>query len=492
MLLRLLSKDLVINQNSYMSDFNSFVKDLQTSVFAAPAPASTDVPVISGYTTNLEKILATALTGKQVADKPISVPVPMAKQLTLMLVSTHCTQVTGYSKVSYNIIKQLSQLPWLKVVHYGFQRLISAQPLEGRDYPSNIEVIDAAGLEKPLKQGFGYEQLPAEIARVKPNIVMIYNDMAVISQFMEAIKRSGIERNFQTWFYVDQVYDCQLNMFLEVINREADRVFAFTQSWKDCLKEQGVHRPIDVIAHGFDSAMFHSIPKMMARKRLNLPEDLFLFVSLNRNQPRKRYDLLIMAFVELIVKYPAKPIALLCVCDKGEKGGWWLFEIFARELKLRKVPIERFGNRLMITNRDMSFKDEEINTFYNAADCCVSTADGEGFGLCTFESMGVGIPQVVPDLGGYRDFCNKDNSIVIKPTSRYYLPSLFCPVGGEAHACDPHDICLGMEQYLNDSELRTRHGSSAAETVKKYTWDSVMKTFVRRLKQQYDDLIDEC
>ncbi len=456
---------------------------------SAPAPVPAPAPV-SAATTNLEKLLMTSVTGQ--VQSELTIPKPAAKQIKLMLVSTHCNQVTGYSKVSYNLINQLSQIPWLKVIHYGFQRLISADSIDGRIYPSNIDVIDAAALEKPIKQGFGYDQLPNEIARVKPDILMIYNDMVVITQFMEAIKRSGIERNFQTWFYVDQVYDCQLNMFIEVINREADRVFAFTQSWKDCLKEQGVHRPIDVMAHGFDSKMFYNIPKTLARKRLNLPDDLFLFVSVNRNQPRKRYDLLIMAFTELIVKYPNKPIALLCVCDKGEKGGWWLFELFARELKLRKVPIERFGNRLMITNRDMSFKDDEINAFYNAADCCVSTADGEGFGLCTFEAMGVGCPQVVPDIGGYREFCNKDNSIIVKPTSRYYLPSLFCPVGGEAHACDPHDICLGMEQYLNDSDLRTRHGSSAAETVKKYTWDAVTKIFVRRLKQQYDDLIDNC
>lgn len=475
-----------------MSDFNKFVSGLENIILGSQSQAQAQVQVQGPEPTNLQRLLTTAVTGVTVAEPTLTVPQPANKQLTLMLVSTHCSQVTGYSKVSYNLIKQLSQLPWLKVVHYGFQRLIAAQPLEERTYPSNIEVIDAAALEKPLKQGFGYEGLPASIARVKPHIVMIYNDMGVISQFMDAIKKSDIERNFQTWFYVDQVYDCQLNMFIEVINREADRVFAFTQAWKECLKTQGVHRPIDVIAHGFDPKMFYSIPKGMARKRLGLPEDLFLFVSLNRNQPRKRLDLLIMAFAELIVKYPSKPIALLCVCDKGEKGGWWLFEIFARELKLRKVPIERFGNRLMITSRDMTFKDEEINAFYNSADCCVSTADGEGFGLCTFESMGVGIPQVVPELGGYRDFCNKDNSILVKPTSRYYLPSLFCPVGGEAHACDPHDICLAMEQYLNDSELRSTHGSAAMKTVATYTWENVTKTFVRRLKQQYDDIIDEC
>ena len=477
---------------------------------AAKPPSGDNAPVNKppvprqvNFMENLQNLLNTSIDAPATAANPSNtVIVPTAptaptaptvaadasKKLTLMLVSTHCHQVTGYSKVSYNLIKQLSALPWLNVVHYGFQRLMSKQTFEGRDYPSNVKVIDAAGLEKPLKQGFGYEQLPAEISRVKPHIVMIYNDMAVISQFMEAIKKSGIKRDFKTWLYVDQVYDCQLQVYLDVINREADRVFAFTQSWKDCLKEQGIHRPIDVIAHGFDEKMFYSIPKGLARKKLSLPDDLFLFVTLNRNQPRKRLDLLIMAFVELIVKYPSKQIALLCVCDKGEKGGWWLFELFMRELKLRKVPVERFGNRLLVTSRDMDYKDEEINAFYNAADCCISTADGEGFGLCTFESMGVGVPQIVPNLGGYKEFCNTSNSIMVEPKNRYYMPMVFCPVGGEAHACDPHDICLAMETYVNDSELRARHGAAGKETIKKYSWPACVATFIRRLNAQYDEL----
>ncbi len=477
-----------------MSDsFENYVKSLESMVLGSSQqqqqqPPQMPIQVQPVNISNLQNLINKSIGAPVVTTtSPVSAqPKYEGKKLTFMLVSTHCNQVTGYSKVSYNLIKQLSQIPWLNVVHYGFQRLAN-KTVEGREYPSNIKVIDAVSLEQPLKQGFGFEQLPAEISRVKPNIVMIYNDMAVINQFMEGIKKSGIPRNFQTWFYVDQVYNYQMGMYLDVINREADRVFAFTQGWKDCLKDQGIHRPIDVIAHGFDEKVFYPIPKTLARKKMGLPDDLFLFLSVNRNQPRKRLDILIMAFAELVVKNPTKPIALLCICDKGEKGGWILFEIFMRELKKYKVPIERFSNRLMISTRDMEFKDEDINNFYNAADCCVSTADGEGFGLCTFESMGVGIPQVVPAIGGYKEFCNDSNSILVKPKHRYYLPLVHCPVGGEAEACDPHDICIGMETYINDSELRSKHGVAAKETVLKYTWESVVKNFVRRLKTAHED-----
>ena len=227
------------------------------------------------------------------------------------------------------------------------------------------------------------------------------------------------------------------------------------------------------------------------RKQLGIPNEAFVLLNLNRNQPRKRYDLLIMAFVELICKYPTKQIFLMCVCDKGEKGGWWIFEIFQRELKLRNVSTEMFANRLMVSSQDMIFKDEDINMFYNVADVGISTADGEGFGLCQFEQMGVGVPQVVPDIGGFKEFCNADNTILVKPKNRYYLPTVYSPVGGEAQACDPHDICLGIEELLLDSDKRASFAKKAKETVTSYTWEKATARLIKRLEDEKTEVFEE-
>lgn len=415
---------------------------------------------------------------------------PSQKKFKFMLVGTHCQQVTGYSKVTYGIIKQLAKVSWLSVSHFAFQKLGNSPP-QYRPYPPNIDVIDAAALEKPAAQGFGYSALPDAIRRKKPNVVMIYNDMVVITKFLEAIRESGIPRTFKIWLYVDQVYNTQLQPLLDVINRDGDRIFVFSKYWKDCLKGQGITRPINILRHGFDDRIFSPMKREDARKAMNLPNDIFLFLSLNRNQPRKRYDLLIMAFVELLVKYPTKPIFLLCVCDKGEKGGWPLFEIFAREIKMRGVPMEQYSTRLMLSTTDMSFPDEHVNVFYNAADAGVSTAEGEGWGLCNFEQMGVGVPQIVPDIGGFKDFCTADNSVMVKPSSRYYLPVAYSCVGGEATPVDAHEFCLAMEKYVNDSELKAKHGKAARETViKNYKWEDMVKEFVEKLdneRKEQDD-----
>jgi glycosyltransferase involved in cell wall biosynthesis len=198
-----------------------------------------------------------------------------------------------------------------------------------------------------------------------------------------------------------------------------------------------------------------------------------------------------MAFVELIAKYPTKPIYLFCVCDKGEKGGWDLFGIFKRELQLRKVSIEQFADRLMISSVDMKFRDEDINMFYNVANIGINTADGEGWGLCNFEQMGVGVPQVVPDIGGFKEFANSSNSMIVKPTVRYYLPMVYCPVGGEALACDPHDMCLAIEEYITNSSKLEEHGKAARETVLKYTWPSCLSNLVKRLEVEKKEIDEE-
>ena len=423
------------------------------------------------------------------ATSPVAAPAPVAaaaaaaKRLRFLVCSTHIHQHTGYSKVSYNILQELAkESSWLETIHFGFQKF----PGAGADFrapPAGLEIIDAAALERPAQQGFGFAALPDVIRQKKPDVVLIYNDLTIVAQFLEAIRVSGVPRTFKIWVYCDQVYTMQNQPLLDILNRDAERVFTFSDFWKKCLKDQTITRPIDVLHHGFNSKQFFPMPRDLARAQVGMPKDIFLFLNVNRNTPRKRYDILVMAFAELVVKYPTKPIFMLCICDKGELGGYPIFDIFSRELRQRGVPVEQFGGRLMVTNKSLSFKDEEINLFYNAADVGISTPEGEGWGLCQFEQMGVGVPQVVPDVGGFKEYCRPGNSVLVKPATRYYVPG---PLGGEATACDPHAVCLAMEEYLLDSAKREAHGKAAKETVLGYTWSKAVEPLLRRLRDVKD------
>jgi glycosyltransferase involved in cell wall biosynthesis len=399
----------------------------------------------------------------------------------VLLVGTHIQQFTGYSKVTYNIVKYLSKKPDVELHHYGFQRAKTSIP-DYRPYPANVNSFDAAAMEQPTDQGFGYKRLPEVIKQVQPDVLIIYNDSLVVCKFLEEIAKqlnADERRRLKIIIYLDQVYIGQRQMFMEMIRREASVVFAFTDRWRAVLEKQFIGdapKPrLRTLRHGYSNDLFSEIDRTKVRAALGIPANGFLMLNLNRNSPRKRYDLLIMAFVELITKYPTKPIFLLCVCDKGEKGGYSLFDIYIDELRSRNVSVDPFANRLMVSNADMALPDSEINNLYNAADIGVTTTEGEGFGLCQMEQMGVGIPQVVPDILGLNEFCTPSNSIIIPAGIGYHIPIGMGALGGKAYCVDPHEYCLGIEKYLLDSTLREKHGQEAKKVVQNFVWDNELR-----------------
>jgi glycosyltransferase involved in cell wall biosynthesis len=404
-----------------------------------------------------------------------------SRKKKVLLVGTHIQQFTGYSKVTYNIVKYLAKKPDVELYHYGFQRARTSIP-DYRPYPSNVNSFDAAAMEQPFEQGFGYKRLPEVIKQVQPDVLIIYNDSLVVCKFLEEIIKqlnADERRRFKIIIYLDQVYVGQRQMFMEMIRREASVVFAFTDRWRAVLEKQfmgDAPKPrLRTLRHGYSNDLFSEVDRSKVRAGLGIPTNGFLMLNVNRNSPRKRYDLLIMAFVELITKYPTKPIFLLCVCDKGEKGGYALFDIYIEELRSRNVSIEPFASRLMVSNADQALPDSEINNLYNAADIGVTTTEGEGFGLCQMEQMGVGIPQVVPDILGLNEFCTSSNSVIIPANIAYHIPIGMGALGGKAFCVDPHEYCLGIEKYLLDSSLREKHGQEAKKVVHNFVWENELK-----------------
>jgi hypothetical protein len=411
-----------------------------------------------------------------------------SKRKKVLLVGTHIQQFTGYSKVTYNMVKYLSQKPDVELHHYGFQRAKTGIP-DFRPYPENVKSYDAVEMEQPVEQGFGYKKLPEIVKQVQPDVLIIYNDALVICRYLEELAKqlnADERRKYKLIVYLDQVYVGQRPVFIDMIRREASIIFAFTDKWKSVLENLLVGdapKPrVRTLRHGYSADIFSEVDRNKVRAGIGVPVNAFLMLNVNRNSPRKRYDILVRSFVEIIVKYPTKPIYLLCICDKGEKGGYPLFEVYLSELRKRNVNVDLFATRLMVSNADQSLPDTEINNLYNAADIGVTTTEGEGFGLCQLEQMGVGIPQVVPDILGINDFCNSENSVLVPAKITYYIPVAMGALGGEASAVDPHDYCLGIEKYLLDSSLREKHGIAAKKTAFSFMWENELKPLYEEIQ----------
>lgn len=443
---------------------------------------------------NLEALMAEAglLTSPPSQPTPVSIPStpptlviePDKPKVKFMLVGTHAHQTTGYSKVTYHLIQELAKNPQIEIYHFGFQKFMKAPP-DYRVYPKGVDVHDTVQAEqaKTAKQemGFGFSQLPDYVRKVKPDMIMIYNDAGVICQFLDSLANNlqPSERTYKMYIYLDQVYTIQRPDFLARMDKDAEGYFVFTQYWKSILEKQGIKKPIHIMRHGFNPEQFKPMDRLAMRRKHNIPENLFVFLNLNRNTPRKRYDLVVTAFAKLVARNPTKPLALLCICDGGESGGFLIQEIFIRELENLGVPLQFHAHKLMISKSALTHTDELINELYALSDVGITAADGEGFGLCQFEAMGVGIPQVVPYIGGFRDFCkNNVNSLTVKPKNKYYLPLASSSVGGCIEVIDPDELCQAAEKYIMDSDMRAEHGAAARKTVLEYKWANEVKPLV--------------
>lgn len=376
--------------------------------------------------------------------------------IRFLLVSTHTEQVTGYSKVSYNLLKQLGTLqPLIKIFHFGFQRTPARLPTPARPL-SGIIQYDAAANEDPKEQGFGFNKFKEYVDTVNPDIIMIYNDPIVINQFIQQVK--DVPKSWKLWVYLDQVYKGADMGLLRNIENASDRIICFTEEWKKYLMTRLTtpNIKIDVLEHGIDSLVFKPLSdgeRAGIRKNLNLKSGDRVFLNMNRNSQRKRLDLTIMAFARLLQKFPDAPYHLLLVTGVKPEGGAFYqpLQIYLNELELLGLDNLKYGTRVTIvdtTAPQAYFNDDAINQLYNVADVGINTSAGEGFGLCQLEHMATGAPQVVLALDCYKAFMNDKTSVQLPTTSYSYL-QMTAGVGLTEYTTTAEAVAEGMEKALS-------------------------------------------
>jgi glycosyltransferase involved in cell wall biosynthesis len=406
--------------------------------------------------------------------------------MRFLLVSTHIDQITGYSKVSYNLVNQLATLsPKVKTFHFGFQRHITRSNL--RKYPAGITSYDAAANEDPKEEGFGYNKLAEYIETVQPDVVMIYNDPYTITRFIDSIKHERGKSTYKLWLYVDQVYTGIAAPLIEIVQKHADRIYCFTDIWKTKFLEYGPSPDIRILEHAVDpttyTCMSEDARKPIRQTNLSLPADAIVMLNANRNSQRKRMDLTVSGFVGLLKKNPSKPYYLIIATNLQPQTGahYDIQRIYLEELKDNGMDFQQFGRRILMidTSPPNALSDEAINQLYNAADIGINTSDGEGFGLCQLEHMYVGAPQIVTDVGSYRTFLDDSTAEFIPANGKYYFPGGM-PHGFSSPMFAPSDVTTAMESMIE--KLASKKESVRAYQFK--SWATICDGFLEDVLTQ--------
>lgn len=375
--------------------------------------------------------------------------------MRIVLVSTHVDQTTGYSKVAYNLLKQLTTLsPKVKVYHFGFQRHPSRTGF--RKVPDGVSTYDASLNEEPKEDGFGFNKIREYLDMVTPDVVMIYNDALVVHKFIESMKHERGKSSYKLWLYLDQVYDGIAKPLMDNLYAHADRIYTFTDLWKQKLLTQyGEFPDVRVLGHAVDPSMFTSMStemRLSIRKNMNISEKAIIFLNANRNSQRKRLDLSIAGFTRLLKERPSDPLYLLIATNISPQAGSYydIQRIFVEELNRHELAPATYLTRLLVvdTSPPNVLGDDGINQLYNLCDIGINTSDGEGYGLCQLEHMYTGAPQIVTDIGSYRSFLDEKVAEFVPPCDRNYF-SGGMPLGFYAPSFSIEEVASAMKRMID-------------------------------------------
>lgn len=323
---------------------------------------------------------------------------------------------------------------------------------------------------------FGSHRIAEVIGKVKPDLVWVTNDIWIALQLWEKAKPLKETIDFK-WFVYTPIDSYGLFPVLAAPMMEWDGLATYTQFGKEELEKMGYTKPIRIIGHGTDFEKFFPMDKLECRKKLGVPEDVFIVFNGNRNQPRKRIDLTIKAFIKFAKD---KDDARLWLNMGSKDLGWDIVNLFKRVARDEGYDAK---GKLILTSPHFSTDNclpiEQLNQVYNASDIGINTCIGEGWGLVNTEHGSTGVMQLVPDHTSLAEIFDElpriENNAA--ETDRNY--------GLERLLPDPDSAAELLTYYYENRDILKEHGQWCYKRLHEepFTWPYI--------QQQLKDVVKE-
>lgn len=323
---------------------------------------------------------------------------------------------TGFARATHGILDVLRETWDVGVLAIGYRG-------DPHDYPYKMYPCWPGG------EMFGIGRLPWTLAEFKPDAVLIQQDPWNIPDYVRAVRAT---KGFENLPLAGAIAVDGKNCKGHLLNGLELSVFWTEFAMNEAIAG-GYKNTSAVVPLGIDLTLFQQRDKAGARLRRRLPEkfprghardEAFIVGNVNRNQPRKRLDLLIQYFAEWVHRDRIDNAYLyLHVAPTGDDG--YDCEQLARYYGV----IDRLClARPEVYNGD---SDYELVDTYNSFDVNATTTQGEGFGLTTFEAMACGVPCIVPDWSALGELC-KGSALLVPCTSTIATHSRINSIGGVA------------------------------------------------------------
>ena len=231
-----------------------------------------------------------------------------------------------------------------------------------------------------------------------------------------------------------------------------DRVIASSEHERQALVDlYGARRDrVEVVPCGVDLTLFQPGDREQARAQLGLSGEVILFVG--RMDPIKGLDLLLGA-VALLARRPT--LKLVVVGGSGTE----------EEMKRSQALVGTLEIAGQVEFRG-SVAQEELPTYYQAADICVVPSHYESFGLVAIEALACGTPVIGSMVGGLPTVIRDGENGLLVPWRQ------------------PSEFAERIDLILSDQALRESLADHARPSVLKYGWGAV----AGRITSVYEDV----
>jgi glycosyltransferase involved in cell wall biosynthesis len=221
-----------------------------------------------------------------------------------------------------------------------------------------------------------------------------------------------------------------------------------------CIAQQVFDIPNGV---SFDqmNSISRDAARLKIRSKYRLPSGSQIILTVGRNHPVKRYDLIPEIIVSLArTRRDFVWIVVGAGCES-------LSDTVPDCLTDRHLRIlESIGAQKRAGNGELSFPSSEILEIVKASDVVVSLSVIESFSLVTLEALAAGVPVVSTDAPGVRDLVENCRNGFLSPEG------------------DVEAMVRNINALLSDAQMRKEMGARGQQKAKGYDWRVVAQKYV--------------
>jgi glycosyltransferase involved in cell wall biosynthesis len=223
--------------------------------------------------------------------------------------------------------------------------------------------------------------------------------------------------------------------------QQSDRIIVLSRYTEKKLKKTHGLLPekIACVPGGVDLEKFQPAgDKTTYRRKLGLPDDSVILLTVRNLVPRMGLDNLLSALKQIVIRAP--DIYLIIGGDGPQKSE--LVELAKRHGIANCMRLEGF------------IREDRLPDYYRAADIFVlPTRELEGFGLVTLEALASGVPVLGTPVGGTREILSRfDPEFMFKDITPDSMAALILEKYRQIkkHPAEWAQICASCRQFVED------------------------------------------